>query len=303
MPPPAPQDTCDQLAVEGIDATAVVISDDGNRDTAVDLGFAHVTRGNEFVSAKFNDGIQAALDPYLTDPPMEAGRYEVLRGNGYRGHPFGTVFQARLTGEAERRAVIRGDINVLAVEPLVFDEDTFVAPDGWDGRPADYVVPCGSDDWVDHRLFLELPGTSQIMTFRIAAFVREDGQEISSKRLLNYGGVGIRIYPRQLLEAVKFRPADEDRKRACDTSILVNVTNANKPPPVIREGDLHAFQIVDWKTPGEQLNDFKSVTSVHRQGTCFPDPFSTLAGVYPDDAVEEMRAHYQRTRQPRTVAA
>src|SRR4051794_2342619 len=23
-------------------------------------------------------------------------------------------------------------------------------------RPVDYVVPCGSDDWVDHRLFLDL---------------------------------------------------------------------------------------------------------------------------------------------------
>jgi hypothetical protein len=294
--------TCDQLAAEGIDATAVVISDDENRDTALDLGFAHVTRGNEFVSQRFNDGIQVALDPYLTDAPLEAGRYEVLRPTGYRGHARGSVFQARLAAEAERRAVIRGDINVLSCEPLTFAAETFMEPEGWDGRPADYVVPCGSDDWVDHRMFSVLPGPSEVMTFRLASFVSEDGREIASRRLGNLGGAGIRIYPRQVLAAVKYRPADEDRKRACDTSILVNVMNAG-PPPTVREGDLHAFQIVDWKTPGEQLNDFHSVTSIHRQGKSYPNPFSTLTGVYPDDAIEEMRAHYRRTRQPRTVAA
>jgi hypothetical protein len=129
--------TCDQLAAEGIDATAVVISDDENRETALDLGFGTVTRGNEFVSAKFNDGIQAALDPYLTDPPLEAGRYEVLRPTGYRGHARGSVFQARLTAEAERRAVIRGDINVLSCEPLTFCRGDVhgARRAGTDGRP------------------------------------------------------------------------------------------------------------------------------------------------------------------------
>jgi hypothetical protein len=29
--------------------------------------------------------------------------------------------------------------------------------------PADYVVPCGSDDWIDWRILLKLPGRHSIM--------------------------------------------------------------------------------------------------------------------------------------------
>ena len=295
--------TCDQLTAEGVRATAVVVADDENLDTARALGFATVTRGNDFVSAKFNDGIQAALDPHLHDPPRETGDYEVLRWNGYRGHPQGARFTALLPVAAERRAVQRGDIRLLARDPITFNLDTFTPPHRWNGRPADFVVPCGSDDWVDHRILTNLPGRGEVMTFRQAAFVREDGAEIASRRLENIGGVGIRIYPRQVLAATHYRPADEDRKRACDTSILVNVTRASRPQPIIREGDRHAFQIVDWKTAGQQLNGFATVTAAHRRGRSWRSPWTALAGVYPPEAIEEMRTHYQRARQQRKVAA
>lgn len=162
-------------------------------------------------------------------------------------------------------------------------------------RPVDYVVPCGSDDWVDHRLFLELPPADTVRAFRRLAFVREDGREMTTRHLTYAGGCGIRIYPRQVLERLDYRPADEDRRRGCDTSILGNLTHAG---PLLRVvyGATDARQIVDWKSPGEQLNGYGELQS-HRllwQG----DPFDELADVFPPAALEEMAAHYRRVREP-----
>lgn len=162
--------------------------------------------------------------------------------------------------------------------------------------PVDYVVPMGSDDWVDHRLFLDLPPADTILCFRNAAFVSEDGRTIVSRRLDYQGGVGIRVFPRQVVERLDYRPADEDRKRGCDTSILVNLgrtyPGANHK---IVYGDLHEYQVVDWKTRGEQLNSYRSIMHRHLVGGAAADPFEALEGVFPARALLEMRAHYSLT--------
>jgi hypothetical protein len=236
--------TCDALEQEGIDASAVVIADDENLDTALDLGFATVRRENSFLSAKFNDGIQVACD--------------------HRLNP----------------------------------------------RVVDFVVPCGSDDWVDHRIFLgQLPGPREMLAFQLAAFVDETGTQIVSRPITYQGGVGIRVYPRQmmgrrrllgrdrdtreLVYAPPFRPADEDRRRACDTTILVNVKRTYKGDgPRIRYGDIHEYQIVDWKSRGEQLNAWTDIVNRFPGGHGPTDPFETLRNIFPSEALDEMRAHY-----------
>jgi hypothetical protein len=222
--------TCDTLTAEGVEATCVVIGDDGNLETARALGFGTVRRNNSFVSRKFNDGIQLACDP----------RYNK--------------------------------------------------------RPADYVVPIGSDDWVDHRMFLNLPDRDTMVGFRHVSFVREDGLEISTAFLDNLGGSGIRIYPRQLMKAVEYRPADEDRPRGCDTSILVNLMRQHGGRMNVDHQYVHNHQIVDWKTRGTQLNTYDEIIRRRKRATG-GDPFVELAGVYPDAALEEMAAHYGRVRE------
>ncbi len=158
-------------------------------------------------------------------------------------------------------------------------------------RPADYVVPCGSDDWVDWRLFLDLPPQDTIVGFRTLSFVREDGQEISTTTLGYPGGSGIRIIPRELLKPLGYRPADEDRKRGCDTSILHNLLAYHRDGlKVDDQRHLHDRQIVDFKSPGVQLNRYDSVTSLRSRSES--DPFEELAGFYPEEAIEEMRRHY-----------
>ena len=222
--------TCDRLEQEGIRASAVVVADDENLDTARDLGFAWVRRDNRFVSRKFNDGIQLAMDR------------------------------------------------------------------DYNRRPADYVVPCGSDDWVDWRLFVDLPQGRTMVGFQRMSFVREDGRELTTRRIDYEGGCGIRIYSRAVMASVGFRPADEDRKRGCDTSILVNLTKAGALRR-IEHRPVDPLQIVDWKSKQHQVTSYAEIAARHRSDTN-ANPFQVLAGRFPDEALADMREHY--ARRPKT---
>lgn len=152
--------------------------------------------------------------------------------------------------------------------------------------PADFVVTCGSDDWVDYRAFLDLPAVNEVRVFRSAAIVNETATELAVAEA-GRDGWGIRVYPRQLLAVSDFRPAEEDLRVGCDTSLLLGVKRATTP--VVSVGDLHSRQIVDWKTEGEQIHSYRQVTRLARERVT--DPFTDLEGVYPE-AVGEMRLLY-----------
>jgi hypothetical protein len=208
--------------------------------------------------------------------------------------------------------VIGDDENLTTAQRLGFGtierDNTFLARKYNDGLqlacdprlnadPVDYAVPIGSDDWIDYRILRHLPANDAVLAFRHVSFVSEDGKELSETRLAYEGGVGIRVYPRQLLEPSGYRPADEDRKRACDTSILYNTRRNYKREHGrdirVTYGDLHPRQIVDWKSPAsEQMNTFQQVGASHRS-TSAGDPFTALEGLYPSDALVEMRNHYE----------
>lgn|SRR5574337_1141648 len=223
--------TCDQLEHAGVHASAIVVADDDNLDTAQTLGFAWADRNNRFLGRKFNDGIQLACDP------------------------------------------------------------------DYNPRPADYVVPIGSDDWVDWRLFLDLPAADVMVGFRSLSFVDETGTTLAAHRLDYQGGCGIRIYPRPIMRQLGYRPCDEHRTRGCDTSILVNLHRQHAIRHV-QHRDTDPLQIVDWKSPGEQITPYHDVAARHK--TLFAgDPFALLADRFPTTALAEMRAHYT----PAAVAA
>ena len=216
--------TCDALEQEGITSSAVVVACDENLDTARDLGFATVERDNQFVSRRFNDGIQLACDRRFNPHPVE------------------------------------------------------------------YVVPIGSDDWVDHRLFVNPPPQNTMIGFQRMAFVREDGRELTVRHINSEGGCGIRIWPRHLFKPLGYRPADEDRKRGCDTSIFVNTRRAHEGRMNLEHRDIDPLQIVDWKSSGWNLNPYETLAR-HRVELS-RDPFQVLRGRYPDQALDEMAVHY-----------
>lgn len=156
-------------------------------------------------------------------------------------------------------------------------------------RPADYAVPLGSDDWVDWRIFLDLPSQDTVMGFKRLSVVRPDGLELSSHQLNNLGGCGIRIYPRDIVAARAFRPGDEDRYRGCDTSIMVNLHKTIDNLKVVH-ADIDPLQIVDWKSPDTQLTPFEKFRAHKKLGS--GDPFQLLQDRYPAALLAEMRDHY-----------
>src|SRR5262249_19819498 len=100
---------------------------------------------------------------------------------------------------------------------------------------------------------------------------------------------------RDVVAELGYRPADEDRKRACDTSILTNIRLELEHSVKIEHRHLHDAQIIDWKSPQHQLNPYDSIARIRRTDSAC-DPFDALAGVYPEDLREEMSGYYGLTR-------
>lgn len=212
--------TCEALKAEGITATAVVVADDENLDTAQECGFWGVRQHNYPLGRKWNDGYQCALQ-----------------------------------------------------------------------EGADFVVPFGSDDWVDPILFTDLPEPHEIRCSRLNSVVSEDGHRISPLRIWYDGGDGIRIFPRQLLESVNGRPADDNRPRAIDTSIMQKFQAFNNGAlPALRYFDASPWQIVDWKSSGDQLNTYTACLAYRYEAE--QDTWETMTGRFPEEALGEMRAVY-----------
>jgi hypothetical protein len=156
-------------------------------------------------------------------------------------------------------------------------------------HPVDYVVPLGSDDWVDWRLFHNMPSRNGMVAFQRMSFVKEDGSELTVKHIRSEGGCGIRIWPREVMERLSYRPADEHRKRGCDTSMLLNIKE-HVEDLRIEHRDIDPLQIVDWKTHGENLNSYADLNRHRSELT--RDPFVVLQGRWPAEALTQMQAHY-----------
>lgn len=225
--------TCDTLADDGIDASAVVIAADANLDTARDLGFGTVERENVPLGRKWNDG------------------YELAGRTGI-----------------------------------------------------DYVIPFGSDDWIDAALVAaRVRVGADIACSRLSAVVNEQGTRLATLNI-RYGdgvdfGDGVRTIKTGLLRFCGYRPAQEDSQRGIDTSVWKAITAACRPQVAFVE--LHPLQIVDFKSRDEQLNPYDGFIADRRMGvTESVTPWDDLAAVYPAVALDEMRAVY---RLPVEVAA
>jgi len=160
----------------------------------------------------------------------------------------------------------------------------------------DYVVPLGSDDWVDPLWVLaQIAADGELRCSRRSAVVSEDGQRIARLDIRYSGafdfGDGVRMIPVSLLKPLRYRPADEDANRAIDTRIFQNVRRALNRAPRVSFTEVHPLQIVDFKTSGsEQLNPYAGCMRFAQGAET--DPWVDLAGCYPLEAVEEMRAVY-----------
>lgn len=160
---------------------------------------------------------------------------------------------------------------------------------------ADYVVPLGSDDVVDHRLFLGSWKRDEIVCARDSAVVSPDGDRLAFMRVPYRGGDGVRMLPRFVLERARFRPAIDERDRAIDGSMSDRL--AQRPGVQLRYAyrDLHPLQIVDFKSHGRgQRTSFDAclefATGEHI------DVWERIGAIYPAPFVDEIRACYAERR-------
>jgi len=148
----------------------------------------------------------------------------------------------------------------------------------------EFMVPCGSDDWIDPG-WIRLPQPGQTVGTRFSTVVNEDCTRMAG--LTIRFGDGVRVYSRQTLEKVGFRPADEDRTRAMDASTHAGVHGAGAR---LVFHDTHPLCIVDFKSR-ENLNDYDGcVRNYQGRRTETSDVWGELAKVYPVEAITEMQA-------------
>jgi hypothetical protein len=189
--------------------------------------------------------------------------------------------------------VIAADDNLAVADDLGFGTIESSAPLGEkvnDGyqlaalHGVDFCVPLGSDDWIDANVLNDLRD-DEIRCFREGAMVSEDGHRLARLRVRSPGGLGVRVIPTRLMESCGFRPADDDIGRMVDASVLRGIGRAR-----LAYHDLHPLQLVDWKSDAN-LNSYKSYLRFKR-GDESTAPFEELAGVFPAEALDEMRAVY-----------
>ncbi|HKN43221.1 MAG TPA: glycosyltransferase [Propionibacteriaceae bacterium] len=215
--------TCTALGNEGIRATAVVVADDANLETAEDLGFGTVRQVNQPLGRKWNDGIEYAT---------------------------------RYLG-------------------------------------CDYVVPFGTDNWIDPELVKWLPPADAIMAHREVCIVHESGERMVTLNVGYEGGDGIRCLPTELLEVLDFRPCDEDKQRATDTSMRDRLKSRTGKALSFIYLDLHPMQIVSFQSADQQLNDYEDLKQSFG-ALEYKRPFERLARVYSAQALQEVRDVFER---------
>ena len=123
---------------------------------------------------------------------------------------------------------------------------------------ADYFVPLGSDDVVHPRILERLPAAGEVACTRSSSMVSPDGQRLVALQIGYAGGDGVRIFPRDVLEPLMFRPALEHKQRSVDGSIVDHCALAGVELRFdYRRTD--PWQIVDFKTDSpDQRNSFAS---------------------------------------------
>lgn len=157
---------------------------------------------------------------------------------------------------------------------------------------ADYMAPLGNDDWVDPKWIgsYSLPADNEVRCAKMSAVVSEDGTKLARLNIPYRGGDGVRIFPRNMLQKVGFRPVEDERARAIDTSMFRRLGKELGKNPKVVYRDRHHLQIVDFKSDQSQLTTYESCCTF--QTGAEVEPFSALAKYFPSESIAEMRNLY-----------
>jgi glycosyltransferase involved in cell wall biosynthesis len=145
---------------------------------------------------------------------------------------------------------------------------------------ADWIVPIGSDSWIDPAYFLPLPSNGVTRTSQLYSVVTAD--RLGEVRVRTRAGAGPYMLHRSHL-APSFRPASDALLRHVDSSTIKGLSGI----PGWRHQHLNPFQYIGFRgtptiTPYGRLMKRWGVRE-HR------DPWAILTRHYPADLVERAR--------------
>lgn len=197
-------------------------------------------------------------------------------------------------GVEARQVVIADDENLDIARSFGFE--TIERDNEWLGRRfndgeehagrngADWIVPIGSDSWVDPAYFLPLPHPRLTRTSRMYTPVRPD--RLATLRVGKMGA-GPHMFHRSLMLRSGFRPAPDKIARNTDSLTIRGLDR----PPRWEWRDTHPYQYVGFRvrpfiTQYDRLVDRWGVSEDQH-------PFETLRRYYPAglvDRVEKLMA-------------
>lgn len=193
-------------------------------------------------------------------------------------------------GIEAHQVVVADDGNLDVARALGFD--TVEQNNEWLGRKfndgqeyagrhgAEWIVPIGSDSWVDPAYFDPLPNPRYTRTSGMYAPV-----ELGRLAELKVGqvGAGPHMFHRSLMAPRGFRPAPDQISRNTDHLTVANLAR----PPRWEWRDIHPLQYVGFRAPPfitQYARLWRRWGVVERT-----DPWERLAKVYPPDLVERAR--------------
>ena len=194
-------------------------------------------------------------------------------------------------GIEARQVVVADDENLDIARGLGFEtverDNTWLGRkfnDGqeWAGKHgADWIVPIGSDSWVDPRYFLPLPHPSRTGSSHMYAPVQPDRLAI-----LRVGqvGAGPHLFHRSSMLRSGFRPAPDRISRNTDH---LTIKGLDRPPRWVWH-DVHPLQYVGFRVP-PFITQYDRL--LFRWGVSERlDPFDALREHYPGDLVDRVEA-------------
>jgi len=154
---------------------------------------------------------------------------------------------------------------------------------------ADWIVPIGSDSFIDPAYFLPLPNPTQMRSATLYAIAEPN--RLGRCKIRTSKGVGPYMIPRRALPRT-FRPADDKLKRGVDGSTMKGLVRRLRRQVV----DLHPYQYVGFRRPGEppdpdhpQINRYDKLYRLIGVGQ-EPEVVERLSEYYPQRLVERALA-------------
>ena len=152
---------------------------------------------------------------------------------------------------------------------------------------ADWIVPIGSDSWIDPAFFLPIPDVTVTRTSALYAAVQHHriAQLVVSPKNPDHMA-GPYVFHRSLLEPAGFRPSAEDSVMV-DTSTVSGIVRATGKGVPWKTHDVHPFQYVGFRVEPMMT----SYHSLRRRWLVRerPDPWHVLRRYYPADLVDRAR--------------